>query len=226
MADERYEASERRPIASRERRSAKLVARWLARRGVSANAISVGGMVCGILAGVVLAATSHMPEFARWLWLAAATFVQLRLAANMFDGMVAIETGCASRMGEVYNEVPDRVSDAATLIGAGYAAGADVTLGYAAASVAIFVAYVRAMGKAAGAAQEFCGPMAKPHRMFVVTLFALYCGLAPRGWQPTWGAEPAWGIPAAGLAVIVVGGLVTAIRRLRRIARTLRNPHL
>src|SRR5207245_4613587 len=115
----------------------------------------------------------------RVAWLAAALLIQLRLLANMLDGMVAIECRRASPVGELFNEVPDRISDVATLIGAGYAAGGDVTLGYLAACVALFTAYVRAMGKAAGANQEFGGPMAKQQRMFIVTVIAVYCAVVP-----------------------------------------------
>jgi hypothetical protein len=94
-------------------------------------------------------------------------------------------------------------------------------MGYMAACVALFTAYLRAEGRVAGAHQEFCGPMAKPQRMFVMTLTALYCGLTPRNWQPSLLGFPETQLPAASLAVIVVGGLWTAARRLRRIARAL-----
>ena len=43
------------------------------------------------------------------LFLVAAVCVQLRLLANLLDGMVAVGSGQASRIGELYNEVPDRV---------------------------------------------------------------------------------------------------------------------
>src|SRR5262249_35085490 len=152
----------------------------------------------------VLAATAQAPAWERIAWLAGAGLIVLRLLANMLDGMVAIESGRASPVGELYNEVPDRVSDTATLVGAGYAGGGDMVLGYAAACVALFTAYVRAAGKAAGAPQEFCGPMAKQQRMFLVTLIALYCALTPRAWQPAWAGPPAWGLMAAGLLIIVV----------------------
>ena len=71
---------------------------------------------------------------------------------------------------------------------------AEEALGLGAACAAVFVAYVRAMGKAAGGGavkQEFCGPMAKQQRMFIVTVTALYCGLAPAAWQPSWPAPSA-----------------------------------
>ena len=216
-------SGDRRPIAVRQWKVFQHAAGWLARRGVSPNGISVAGMVCGLAAGGALAATPYLAgPGQRVAWVAAAVLIQLRLLANMLDGMVAIEGGRGSPVGELYNEVPDRVSDAATFIGAGYALGGEVVLGYAAACVALFTAYVRAMGKAAGAGQEFCGPMAKQQRMFIVTVAAAYGGLAPRGWQPAWGPSPSWGLVAAALVLIIVGGLWTAGRRLGRIAAALR----
>lgn len=224
MGESSYQPADRRPIAARHWRLFQRLAGWLACRGVSANAISLAGMGCGSAAGVALAATSFAPDWERAAWLAGAVLIQLRLLANMLDGMVAIEGGQASPVGELYNEVPDRVSDTATLIGAGYAVGGNVVLGFAAASVALFTAYVRAMGKAAGAPSEFCGPMAKQQRMFLVTVIALYGALAPNDWQPSWGGPPSWGLVSAGLLVIVAGGLLTALRRLARTAAYLRNP--
>lgn len=223
MGDKPYQPQDRRPIATRDRAAAQRIAQWLADRNVSPNLISIFGMLAGMAAGVALAATSVASSLDRAAWIVGAALVLLRLLANMFDGMVAIERGRASPVGELYNEAPDRVSDAATLIGLGYAAGGAVTLGYLAACVAMFVAYVRAMGAAAGTTQEFCGPMAKPQRMFVVTIIALYCGLAPCGWQPTLNDPQNWGLAAFGLIVIVIGGLFTAARRLQRIGGTLRN---
>ena len=220
MNDKPYNP-ERRPIASRELTVWKRVAAWLARRRVSANAISLAGMTCGLAAGAALALTS-LPEWERAAFLVAALLIQLRLLANMLDGMVALQTGKGSPVGELYNEIPDRVSDAAILIGAGYAAGSLPELGYLAACRALFVAYVRAEGKAAGARQEFCGPMAKSHRMFTLTVVAVYCGLAPQAWQPTLAGPRPAGLVAAALLLVVVGGAVTALRRLVRIARTLR----
>lgn len=248
MTEQSY-VPERRPIASREHALSKRLASWLVHWGWTPNAISVVGMLAGILAGVAFAFTPF-PEGERLCFFAAALLMQLRLLCNMFDGMVAVQTGKASPVGELYNEVPDRVSDAAIFIGAGYAAGSLPELGYLAACVALFVAYVRAEGKVAGAHQEFCGPMAKPQRMFLLTVVALYCALTPHAWQPVlaplnigvgatsglldlrvwWRDQIAPdprvpGLMAAGLLLIVVGGLITAVRRLIRIARALRKAH-
>ena len=213
-----YRPADRRPLAARQWRVSRLLAEGLARRGASPNAISVAGMLCAVAAGACLAATSIATDWARPAWLFAVVLIALRGAANMLDGMVAITSGKASPLGELFNEVPDRISDAATVIGLGYAAGGDPVLGYCAALAAVFTAYVRAMGKVAGAPQDYCGPMAKTHRMAVVVGVALYCGIAPAEWQPAWGAA------RAGLWVILVGCIVTIIRRLLRAADRLRKP--
>jgi phosphatidylglycerophosphate synthase len=211
--------SDRRPLASRQWRFSIVLAGWLARRGVRANAVSMAGMAAGVLGGVALALTSRltMPGVA---WLAAAGLVQLRLLANLLDGMVAIESGQASRVGELFNEVPDRVSDGATFVGLGYALGSSPWLGFLAAILAIFVAYVRAAIRVAGGPQDYCGPMAKQHRMFVVTLTSLAGAAVPAAWQARLSAS-GWGLPTIALAVIGAGCVITAIRRLERGARAL-----
>jgi phosphatidylglycerophosphate synthase len=201
-------ADDRRPIAARDRRPFQTLAGWLARHRVSPNVISVAGLVAGVAGGVTLAATAWWPEGARLLWLASAVLVQLRLLANMLDGMVAVESERSSPLGHLYNEVPDRVSDAAILIGLGCAAGGSLTLGFIATCLALFVAYIRAEGRVAVGRYEFCGPMAKPHRMFTVTLAAGLCAVAPDA-----------GVATMALVVIVAGTALTAVRRLCRLAR-------
>jgi phosphatidylglycerophosphate synthase len=173
-----------------------------------------------MVAGIALAATSICDY--RILWLVAALGAQLRLTANMLDGMVALASGRASKTGELYNEVPDRVSDAAVFIGAGFAWGGNITLGYIATILSIFTAYVRAAGKIAGAPNEFCGPMAKQHRMLVITLVCLYSAITPRSWQMITPDDSQFGLMTLGLAVIVAGGVITIIRRLKRIAHALK----
>ena len=211
---------DRRPIATRNRKWAQAATAWLAARNVSPNAISIAGMWACIVAGIALGLTSICDY--RILWLVAALGAQLRLTANMLDGMVALKSGRASKVGELYNEIPDRVSDAAVFIGAGFAWGGNVTLGYVATILAIFTAYVRAAGKIAGAPNEFCGPMAKQHRMLVITLICLYSAITPRSWQMIIFNDWQMGVMTVVLAVIVVGCVITVIRRLSRISHALK----
>jgi phosphatidylglycerophosphate synthase len=210
---------DRRPIATRNRKWAQAATASLAARHVSPNAISVAGMCACIVAGFALGATSIAD--CRILWVIAALGAQLRLTANMLDGMVALASGRASKLGELYNEVPDRISDAAVFIGAGFAWGGNIALGYLATILAIFTAYIRAAGKIAGAPNEFCGPMAKQHRMLVITLICLYSAVTPRSWQVITVSDSEVGLVTLGLVVIVIGCVITVLRRLGRIARAL-----
>lgn len=137
-----YRIGDRRPLASRGWKISDKIAGWLARRGVMPNAISVAGMICGILAGIMFAMTNGA-AYPWFFWISGAVLIQLRLLTNLFDGMVAVLRDVASPVGELFNEVPDRVSDAATLIGFGYAGGSDPILGFVATIFAIFLAYLR-----------------------------------------------------------------------------------
>ena len=219
MQEPTTQAIDRRPIATRNRKWAQAATAWFAARDVSPNAISIAGMCACIVAGIALAVTS-IAEY-RILWIIAALGAQLRLTANMLDGMVALASGRASRVGELYNEVPDRISDAAVFIGAGFAWGGNIALGYIATILAVFTAYVRAAGKIAGAPNEFCGPMAKQHRMLVITLICLYSAVTPRSWQTISFNDSQIGLMTLGLALIMVGCVITVFRRVSRIARAL-----
>src|SRR5213596_1239829 len=220
MEDARNTAIDRRPIATRNRKWAQAATAWLAARNVSLNAISIAGMWACIVAGIALGLTS-ISDY-RILWLVAALGAQLRLTANMLDGMVALGSHRASKVGELYNEIPDRVSDAAVFIGAGFAWGGNVTLGYVATILAIFTAYVRAAGKIAGAPNEFCGPMAKQHRMLIITLICLYSAVTPRSWQIISFNDSQIGLMSFGLVIIIAGCAFTVIRRVSRIGRALK----
>jgi phosphatidylglycerophosphate synthase len=209
---------DRRPLWHRSLGWIQRMAAALARAGVSPNAISVFGLFAALLAGGLWALTSLMPGSERLLWLVGIFLVLVRILANTLDGMVAVEWGRASPVGLLYNEAPDRLSDTALLIGAGYAQGGNVELGLAAACVALFVTYTRLLGRAAGAPSDFCGPLDKGGRMIVLMAAALYMALAPADWLPAGD----WGAMAIALLVVIVGGAFTAARRLVRAAHHLR----
>ena len=97
-----------------------------------------------------------------------------------------------------------------------------MALGYVATILAIFTAYVRAAGKTAGAPNEFCGPMAKQHRMFIITLIGLYSAITPRSWQMITFNNSHIAVVSIALLVIIGGCTLTVIRRVRRIAHALK----
>ena len=196
----------RRPLASRSRGWARWLARACADAGGSPNAVSVLGLAAAGAGagGFVLAA--HNPLW----WLAGAAGIQMRLLANLIDGMVAVEWGRKTPTGPLFNEAPDRLADSVLLIAAGYAAGVPM-LGWAAALLAMGTAYLRALGGSLGLAQDYCGPMAKQHRMAVLTAGAVIAALA--------GASTAIVI---ALWLIVAGSALTCLRRVLRLAAGLR----
>ncbi|QDV47624.1 CDP-alcohol phosphatidyltransferase [Stieleria neptunia] len=216
------EVEGRRPLKTRQWKVFQYAAERLAQTRVTPNMISTASIVFGVIAGLSLAGTSLAESSGALaiLYLAAAGCMQLRLIANLLDGMVAVEGGKASPVGVLYNEVPDRISDAAILIGAGYSLASRAELGLAAAVVAVFVAYVRAIGSSAGAGEVFAGPMAKPQRMALMTFGCVLCAflsLASSGPTGRWQAP----VMGAVLGLIIVGGVITSVRRLRIISETL-----
>jgi phosphatidylglycerophosphate synthase len=216
-------ARDRRPLVLRDLGWVQALAGRLARRGVSPDSISLWGVSCAVAAGCAWALTGAGGAAGRALWLAGAVLTALRILANTLDGLVAVEFGKGSRAGMLYNEAPDRIADSALLIGAGYAHGGIPELGYLAACVALFVSYVRILGRLAGAASDYRGPMDKGGRMLTLIAAALYLGLAPAAWQPAWGPDGRWGVATLALALVVLGGAVTAARRLRGAVRQLRD---
>lgn len=210
--------SSRRPLTSRNTRWAAVSANWLARVGVRPNQISVASVFFGTLAcGALVQSNTAQGKSAAGWFVGAAMCIQLRLLCNLFDGMVAVEGGFKTKAGEIYNELPDRFADAFILAGAGYALGGEsltVTAGWAAAVAAVVTAYVRALGVAAGASQYFLGPMAKPHRMALMTFACL--GAATAAWND-------WQVDFMGPALwlVVAGCVITIFRRCRRIVAEL-----
>src|SRR5436190_12659904 len=98
----------------------------------------------------------------------------------------------------------------------------NIALGYIATILASFTAYARAAGKIAGAPNEFCGPMAKQHRMLVITLICLYSAITPRSWQMITFNDSQIGLMTLGLVAIVVGCVITVVRRVSHITQALK----
>jgi phosphatidylglycerophosphate synthase len=229
--------SDRRPIAVRRFAIFQNAAAALARAGISPNSISLFGMACGIGAGAALWATgragdSPISTNQRILFLAAAALIQTRLLCNMLDGMVAVEGNRRSPEGELYNEIPDRISDSFTIIGAGYALSGWPLMGFIAALLAVMTAYIRAVGKGTGLPSDFGGPMAKQQRMALITIVSLFFALAPDRWQPRmwhpseanlgWIPDRGVGLMGGLLVIIALGAALTCALRIRRINVALR----
>lgn len=203
----------RRPLASRQTGWAQALSRRLAATAITPNQISWAGMGFALIAGLAFWASGTVAGRPFWLILGAAG-VQLRLLCNLLDGMVAIEAGRAAPDGAFWNEFPDRVADLLILAGVGLGIGAPA-LGWAAVSMAFLTAYVRALGQSYGQPADFRGPMAKPHRMALITGAALLSLF-----EPLWDGhgDLLW----LALWVVLLGAALTAVRRCWRVVETLR----
>lgn len=200
----------RRPLKSRETGWAGAATRALLATRITANQVSVLGVVISLLGAWAFVAAPGNP----WLYLAGALAIQLRLLCNMLDGLVAVEGGRKSAYGPLYNEVPDRIEDSLFLAAFGFAAGL-LWLGLTAALLAAVTAYVRALGGTFGFPQDFRGPMAKPQRMAALTLGAIAACIEAL-WQGT-----QWAL-AATLWLVTVGSALTIVRRVIGIAAHLK----
>ena len=199
----------RRPLASRDRRWAALATRALLRTPITPNQISLLGIGFSAVGAWALVEAPRT----QWGFLVGALTIQLRLLCNLFDGLVAVEGGRGSTDGPLYNEVPDRVEDTLFLVAFGCAAGS-TWLGFVAALLAMFTAYIRVLGGSLGLAQDFRGPMAKQHRMAALTLGCLAAFVESL-------ISPTRYSLQVIIAVIAVGSLLTAVRRLSAISSQL-----
>ena len=207
--------AERRPLKSRQTKWANALASTLVRLRVRPNIISLFSVVfAGVACAGFLLAGNALDPVQRLIWLVvAAAGIQLRLLCNLLDGMVAVEGKMGSKVGEIYNDFPDRVADPLIIVPVGYAIGF-AALGWAAGLLAVMTAYVRVLGGSMGVPQDFRGPMAKPQRMAVLTIAAVADGIAGLyNWRGR--------LLFVALALIVLGTIVTMIRRTARMAKEL-----
>lgn len=206
--------SHRRPLKVRQKQWIGRVARWLSQQNITPNQISLASVLFALCGAGAFLASGVLEGGWRWLLLLlAAVMIQGRLLCNLFDGMVAVEGGKSTPAGELFNDVPDRVSDALLLVALGYSLpGFDSApwLGWLAALLAVLTAYVRVLGSALGVAADFRGPMAKQHRMALLTIACVVSVF-----DNTW-ASPGMALWLA-LMLIAVGSAVTSGRRLAGI---------
>jgi phosphatidylglycerophosphate synthase len=204
------EETNRRPIAARSTNWARKFSAQLARSAITPNQISVLSILFSILGATAIVMRAD------WVGMTiCASFIQGRLICNLLDGMVALEGGKKSVLGPLYNEFPDRIADSILIVALGYATPYPF-IGWLGALAAALTAYVRVFGGALGLSQDFRGPMAKQHRMAVMTLACLVAALesAFLGSHTTL---------LYATILIAVGSLITCVTRTLAIGRLLQD---
>jgi len=215
----------RRPLKIRQANIIKSIAIWLSEKNITPNQISVTSVgfaaltaLCIVLLPVYsniseYGSTGYRPDTTSWLLpLLAALFIQCRLLCNLFDGMVAMEGGKSTPAGELFNDIPDRIADPLILVATGYAITVvdwGHSLGWCAGLLAVMTAYVRTLGASIGAPVDFQGPMAKQHRMALMTLAYVLTAFEGYFWTPGY-------CLLVALGILVIGCIVTSIRRSKQ----------
>jgi phosphatidylglycerophosphate synthase len=212
MNVENKELSSRRVLKSRDTNWARTIAKALASSNISPNQISVLSVLFAMIATMFFYAAYL--NHSRILLILAIAGIQLRLICNLMDGLVAIEFNKKSKTGDLYNEIPDRLGDAAIILGAGLYVQQlpyGMHLAWACVALSILTAYIRTLGASLGHGHKFLGPMAKQHRMALLTVAILI--------------EAIVGFDAIyySLWIMLVGLVLTNIRRTIGIAKALEN---
>ena len=181
------------------------IARFLLRRGITPNAVTVAGTV-GVIAGALaLGARGHL--------VAGALVVTFFALTDMLDGTMARMRGPAGNFGALLDSSMDRLADAA-IFGAVayYLYGQDNPYnGMVAAIVCLaagqVVSYVKARAQSLGLNADV-GLAERAERLIIVGIGGLLSGF---------GLD--WGLPAA-LWVLAVLSLYTVFQRLVHAARS------
>jgi phosphatidylglycerophosphate synthase len=182
------------------------VVAWMARVGISPDAVTLGAVPVGLLAAACLLGSTVAPP----LLLAVPVLAALRLVLNLLDGALARQTGRMHPRGELYNELGDRLADIAFLVPVAFLPGANQPTVLLGVLGAVFASFAGLAPRAAGGDRIYRGILSKPGRMVLVSVFAvaaLVLGSA------AWG--PFGPLLLIGTVLTVVERIVVGIRRLQ-----------
>jgi len=200
----------RRPLKIRGSLIFQNLASFLSKKDITPNQISITSVLFAFFAAACLISIPNSQGYLNWLLpLLAAFFIQMRLICNLLDGMVAIEGGKTTASGELFNDIPDRIADPLILVAAGYAIGIfewSYMIGWCAGLMSVMTAYIRVLSISIGAPANFSGPMAKHHRMAIMTIACILTSLEGFVWQQGY-------VLAATLLIIIIGSIITSYRR-------------
>ena len=152
------------------RRRLSRLADALVRSGVSADALTWTALILSALGGGAVA----MSLKANWLLFFVPLFALVRITLNALDGMVATAAGTARPFGEFFNELSDRLADAAWFTGLGFVVGFPLALGTLAG--VLITSYAGNAVKAAGGSRVYRGLMGKADRMILLAIAAVVAG--------------------------------------------------
>lgn len=204
----------RRPVKTRQVLFFQKLAQKLVQIGLTPNQISVASVLFAMIAAFLMWKDVFSFSINAILFILC---IQLRLICNLIDGLMAVEGGLKTTAGEIYNDVPDRISDAFFFVGASLAIPSSwgLTSGWLLTVLAIMTAYVRVLGASLGKGHDFSGPMAKQHRMFLLSLTLLLAIF-----EEALFSQRIFSMNV-GYAVLILGTFWTILSRLKRLKQKL-----
>lgn len=172
----------------------------LARKGVTANEVTVVAMLMSVITGVAIIISNSIMAL-----LALPVILLIRMALNAIDGMLAREHQQQSKLGAFLNEIGDVISDLFLIIPLIIISGTSLWLLAAFAFTALLTEFAGILGVMVGTERQYQGPMGKSDRALLIGLVGLLVPLVS--------------LPAIYLNVVLVIATVlsgwTVINRIR-----------
>jgi CDP-diacylglycerol--glycerol-3-phosphate 3-phosphatidyltransferase len=189
------------------------VVRWIARKGVTANQVTLAALMLSLSAGAVIAWSRNV----RTLLLLPAVLL-LRMALNAMDGMLAREHNQKTALGAILNELGDVLGDAALYIPLAVVPGFRAWMVIGVVLLAILSEMTGVIAVQIGASRRYDGPLGKSDRAFLFGLLGLLLSL----YIPI---DPAIPYVLAAILVLLALTIVNRARNaLRELAASVQTP--
>ncbi|MEM9216824.1 MAG: CDP-alcohol phosphatidyltransferase family protein [Cyanobacteria bacterium P01_F01_bin.150] len=154
--------------------------KFLAQRGVTANAVTIAAMLLAIATGLALTAfpTSQV------LYGLMPLVLGLRMALNAIDGLLARGWNQESDLGALLNELGDCVADVALYLPFACLSGIAPIWVVLVVVLAVLSEFMGVLGQSLGRCRSYAGPMGKSDRALVFSLVSLVLamGIPPGIW--------------------------------------------
>jgi CDP-diacylglycerol--glycerol-3-phosphate 3-phosphatidyltransferase len=175
---------------------------WLARRGVTANQVTVMAILISLAMGGAIAVWADQG----WPLLFLPGMLLIRMALNAADGMLAREQHMQSRLGAVLNELGDVLSDTALYLPLALVPGMPAPMIVVLTILAVISEMTGVIAVQIGAQRRYDGPLGKSDRAFALSLLSLLlgCGVPVGTWLDI------------GLGILIGLAVLTIINRARR----------
>jgi len=194
-------------------RLVRTTVRFFAARGISPNSLSLLSFFFALLAGLFFFFSGNCIHSFNLLLMLAGVFVCLNALLDGLDGVLARETGIASKKGDFLDHVIDRYSD--MFIIGGIILGGYVNprweIGLVAIIGVLFSSYMGTQAQAVGLSRVYGGLIGRADRILII-IAATFLSLFLPDPFPGWGSLS---FPLLGWAIFIFALLcnVTALQR-------------